>query len=92
VKKDSEQTGSSVGTSIMYAQGQVILKNLCLNSFMVTFLQFDYLKCCVIVLCMWQVLVEKMGLPGGYTPSQDSSDLLSMLTSSVHNQYNMSAL
>jgi hypothetical protein len=27
---------------------------------------------------LWQVLVEKMGLPGGYTPSLDSSDLLSM--------------
>jgi len=31
------------------------------------------------VLYLWQVLVEKMGLPGGYTPSMDSSDLLSML-------------
>lgn len=30
-------------------------------------------------LLLWQVLVEKMGLPGGYTPSMDSSDLLSML-------------
>ena len=31
------------------------------------------------LLYLWQVLVEKMGLPGGYTPSMDSSDLLSML-------------
>lgn len=37
----------------------------------------------MIVLCMWQVLVEKMGLPGGYTPSLDSSDLLSMLISVI---------